>query len=316
LLGVCPEHLHERRLAELPGARALAEAMQRVRQGGGNDVFSGGARLVVGKDAHRCAAQLAAVEADGGQGRVAVVAHLEPETALTAARRQEADLVACVSHELRTPLSSIRAYLEMLMDGEAEDELSRSQFYAIMDGETNRLMRLIDNVLGLNRVEAGPAVLQKQRVDLSHLVNETFELIQPQGRAHRLTMRLEELVDVHVLADRDLLMQVLTNLLGNAIKYTPAGGTVTVALRRDVAADEAIVSVSDTGVGIPEKDLPHVFERFYRVGDHRRLAGGTGLGLALVRQVIETLHAGRIVVRSEVDRGSTFTFALPIAEEG
>lgn len=229
----------------------------------------------------------------------------------------KSDFVSNVSHELRTPLSSIKAYVEMLVDGEATDEQTRAEFYNIIQGETTRLQRLIDNILNINRIESGIVRVQREHVGLPRLVHEVIEVMRPQARAKRI-----ELVEVptplffQVFADKDMIYQATLNLVSNAIKYTREGGRVTVSIHIDEQGRTVSVAVADNGVGIPPDDLPHVFDKFYRVNDHKKMARGTGLGLALVRQIIETVHAGKIDVKSTVGTGSTFTFTLPLADNG
>ena len=227
----------------------------------------------------------------------------------------KSDFVSAVSHELRTPLSSIKAYVEMLVDGEAADDQTRHEFYNIIQGEANRLSRLIDNILNISRIESGMVKVQREHISLPALVHEAVDVMLPQARAKQM-----ELVEVptplffQVFADRDMIYQAILNLVGNAIKYSNPGGKVTVAIGVDEHAHQVEVAVSDTGVGIPPAALPHLFEKFYRVSEHKKMAKGTGLGLNLVRQIIETVHSGKVRVASEAGKGSTFTFSLPMAD--
>jgi two-component system phosphate regulon sensor histidine kinase PhoR len=227
----------------------------------------------------------------------------------------KSDFVSAVSHELRTPLSSIKAYVEMLVDGEATDEQTRTEFYNIIQGEANRLSRLIDNVLNIGRIESGMVKVQREHISLPALVHEVVDVMQPQARAKQM-----ELVEVptplffQVFADRDMIYQAILNLVGNAIKYTNPGGKVTVAIGVDEHAHMVQVAVSDTGVGVPPEALSHLFEKFYRVAEHKKMAKGTGLGLNLVKQIVETVHGGKVHVASTPGKGSTFTFSLPMAD--
>ena len=232
----------------------------------------------------------------------------------TAARRS--DFVASVSHELRTPLASIKGCLEMLVDGEATDAASRSEFYNIIQTETNRLSRLVDNILNISRIESGLAQARRDRVDLATVVDEAVSAVAPQARAKRLRVSWTPASEAaFVTADRDMMVQVMHNLLGNAIKYTPDGGSVEVALGIDHGVGSVSVSVKDSGIGIPADALPYVFDKFYRVADHTRVAKGTGLGLNLVKHVVEGVHGGRVTATSEVGRGSVFTFVLPTTDD-
>lgn len=231
----------------------------------------------------------------------------------------KSNFVSSVSHELRTPLSSIKAYVEMLIDGEAPDEETQHEFYNIIQSETNRLQRLIDNILNISRIESGVVKTQREHISLPELIREAIDVMLPQARAKQI-----ELVDVptpvffQVFADKDMIYQALLNLIGNAIKYTPGGGDgrVCVSVSVDEHDNTVNVSVSDNGVGIPKDDLPNLFDKFYRVNDHKKIAKGTGLGLNLVKQIVETVHDGKVFATSQPDTGSTFTFSLPMAENG
>ncbi len=238
----------------------------------------------------------------------------------------KSDFVANVSHELRTPITSIKAYMEMLLDGEARDETTRCEFYNIIQGETNRLSRLIDNILNISRIESGVTKAQREHIALGSLLHDAIGILQPQARAKGIDLLEAEESDgvqgfLQVFADRDMIHQALLNLIGNAIKYTPDGGRVTVSVARDRVTGKhhqgleqrARVSVTDTGVGIPENDLPHLFSKFYRVSANKKMAKGTGLGLNLVKHIIETVHGGSVTVESLVGEGSTFSFSLPLA---
>ena len=229
----------------------------------------------------------------------------------------KSDFVSAVSHELRTPLSSIKAYLEMLVDGEAQDEQTRMEFYNIIQGETNRLSRLIDNILNISRIESGVVKVQREHISLPAVVHEVVEVMKPQARAKNI--ELDEAptpLYFQVFADKDMIYQATMNLVGNAIKYTPEGGRVSVSIGVDEHARSVQVSVEDSGVGIPPEDVPHLFTKFFRVAEHKKLAKGTGLGLNLVKQIVETVHGGRVQVQSQVGRGSRFTFCLPMADQG
>lgn len=229
--------------------------------------------------------------------------------------RMKDELVSNVSHELRTPLASIQAYLEMLVDGEAADDATRREFYAIMQSEAGRLSRLIENMLNLSRIEAGLMKAHKEPIALPRMIRKAFDVLRPQAESKRIALAMSEMPAMgRVLGDHDMIFQVVVNLVGNAVKYTPDGGRVHVNFEHDTAGRCVRVSVTDTGAGIPEADIPRLFEKFYRSEAHARAARGTGLGLSLARRVVEDLHGGKISVKSTVGAGSVFTFTLPIAD--
>lgn len=250
-----------------------------------------------------------------GNDSVGVVTVIRDVTREKEIADMKSDIVSSVSHELRTPLSSIKAYVEMLVDGEAHDDQTRAEFYNIIQGETNRLSRLIDNILNISRIESGVVRVQREQVSLPSLLREAIDVMLPQARARSIELKdISAPVYFQIFADKDMIYQATLNLLGNAIKYTPAGGKVTISVEVDEPARLVHVAVADTGVGIPAEDLPHLFEKFYRVDRHKRIAQGTGLGLNLVKQIIENVHGGKVSVVSEPGVGSTFTFSLPLAD--
>jgi two-component system phosphate regulon sensor histidine kinase PhoR len=249
---------------------------------------------------------------DGPTGVVAVLNDITREKEVAAMKN---DFVSNVSHELRTPLASIKAYVEMLIDGEAESEQTKTEFYEIIQNEANRLGRLIDNILNISRIESGLVKVNKTPQSLTVIAKEALEVIAPQAKLKNIQI-IEQLTPVfyQTLADRDMLYQAILNLLSNAVKYTKEGGSVTVQAVIDETERKVITRIKDTGVGIPPKDLPYVFDKFYRVEANKAVAKGTGLGLSLVKQIIENVHQGRILVRSEVGQGTEFTFELSLCE--
>jgi len=244
-----------------------------------------------------------------------VVAVLHDMTKEKEVAEMKNDFVSNVSHELRTPLASIKAYAEMLIDGEASDDRTRSEFYEVIQNEANRLGRLIDNILNISRIESGLTKINKVPLSLMVLLKEAVEVIAPQAKQKQINL-VEQISPAvyQTLADRDMLYESILNLLSNAVKYTPEGGTVTVQTVVDESRKKVAARVSDTGVGIPPKDLPFVFDKFYRSEANNRMAKGTGLGLSLVKHIIETVHHGRVFVESEVGKGSTFAFELDLVE--
>ncbi|HLB74236.1 MAG TPA: ATP-binding protein [Sedimentisphaerales bacterium] len=224
------------------------------------------------------------------------------------------DFVSHVSHELKTPLASITAYSEMLADGEADDEETRKEFYSVIQNQARRLNRLIEDILNISRIESGLIKVSKEQASLTMLIEEQMQMIKSYAEEKNIKIiRQKPIVFDQVRVDKDMISQVIVNLLSNAVKYTPAGGSVRIATEVDEIEGVARVTVSDTGVGIPEDEIEHLFEKFYRVSANNKQAKGTGLGLNLVKQIVEKVHAGTVFVTSKVGEGSTFGFELPLA---
>jgi signal transduction histidine kinase len=223
-------------------------------------------------------------------------------------RRQ---LIGDVAHELRTPLTAIKGSVEALMDGilPASDET-----YLQIHSEAERLSHLVDDLQELSRVESRAMQLDIHPADMTALIQTVTKRLQHQFDEKRVTLTLSLHHDdpVMILADGDRVIQVLTNLLGNALQYTPENGTVSVSIERD---KEARISVRDTGFGIPAEYLTHIFDRFYRVDKSRsRAHGGSGIGLTIARHLVEA-HGGKIWAESAGEnRGSVFIFTLPLAK--
>ena len=231
------------------------------------------------------------------------------------------DFVANVSHELRTPLTSIKGYVEALLDGGKDDPETSVRFLDIILKQSDRLNLILEDLLQLSKIESGQVQFKQEPLHVGSVVDRTIAMIKPLAdkKQHRLRAQVD--ADLPIInGDQERLVQVLANLLDNAIKYTPEGGEITVAARRipvlahrtaDGPHTGVELTVTDTGIGIPEKDRPRVFERFYRVDKARsRELGGTGLGLAIVKHIVEG-HGGQIRVEGNVPNGSRFVVCLP-----
>jgi len=221
------------------------------------------------------------------------------------------DFVANVSHELRTPLTSIKGYVEALLDGGKDDPETAVSFLTIILKQSDRLNLILEDLLELSKIESGRASFKEEPLDLRSVIERTLSMIKPLAdkKGHRLVSRVDDSLPP-IAGDEGRLAQVLTNLLDNAVKYTPERGTITVTARG--LPDRTVeFAVADTGLGIPEQDLPRVFERFYRVDKARsRELGGTGLGLAIVKHIVEG-HGGQVWVEAHPPQGSRFVVRLP-----
>ncbi|MHB0939728.1 MAG: ATP-binding protein [Armatimonadota bacterium] len=235
-------------------------------------------------------------------------------TELRNVERMKTDFVTTVSHELRTPLTSIKGFVRTLLEdpeGEYYDQATRLEFYNIIDSECDRLIRLISDLLNVSRIERGlPLHMNYAQVDVATLVEQCLAFHRGYTTHHELVTEIEpDLAPIE--ADRDKLDQVLSNLISNAIKYSPDGGTITV--RVSDGGSELKFAVSDQGLGIPPEHIEKVFQRFHRVhsGDSQRV-GGTGIGLFLTKSLVDA-HGGTIHAESTIGSGSTFHFTIPQA---
>lgn len=243
---------------------------------------------------------------------------LEDETELCRLRTVRTEFVANVSHELRTPLASIRATAETLQGGAASDPEIAGRFLETIIRETERLVRLSEDLLDLSRAESTGR--ERTRFDLGTLITDVAARLRAHADKREVTVHLVEPLSAWVEADHEEISQVLFNLLDNAIKYTPSGGQVTVD--RQIRNGMVAVTVTDTGIGILSQDLPRIFERFWRADRARRfrageVAGGTsgtGLGLSIVKHIVEA-HGGAVTAESELNRGSRFTFTLSLPSD-
>ena len=218
------------------------------------------------------------------------------------------DFVSNVSHELRTPLTSLKLITETLRDGAVDDPPVQKRFLAQMETEIDNLTQLVQELLELSRIESGLVPLQKKSIKPCILLTNAAERMQVQAERAGLEFICDCSEDLPAIAgDEARLEQVLMNLIHNAIKFTPPGGNVYVSAKCE--NDQVIFSIQDTGIGIPQKDLDRIFERFYKT-DPSRSKSGTGLGLSIARHLVEA-HQGKLWVESTIGQGSTFSFSIP-----
>jgi two-component system phosphate regulon sensor histidine kinase PhoR len=240
-------------------------------------------------------------------GAVAVLHDVTKEKEIA---KMKSDFVSNVSHELKTPLASIRAYTEMLLDGEIKDPVQVRESFQTIASETDRMSRLIQNILSLSRLESGLVPVNKADLAVTEILRAVNDVIAPQAAKKNLCLETDLApVFFRVNGDRDMLYQAILNVLSNAVKYTPNGGKVRVSTY--LAGGDVVVEVADTGLGVPQEELQKIFEKFYRSRHSGKTAPGTGLGLALVKHVIEVIHGGKVTVESEVGKGSVFRLSLP-----
>ncbi|MGE5817352.1 MAG: ATP-binding protein, partial [Deltaproteobacteria bacterium] len=256
---------------------------------------------------------------EGQKGVLGSILVFHDITEIKRLETMRSDFVANVSHELRTPLTAIRGYVETLLYAPPPDPKDSRQFLAIIDRHSERLTRLTEDLLILSDLESGRVQLSLSAVDASQLIQRVLEIFLARAEKKQIELcRVLEPGALRITGDLDRLQQLFINLVDNAVKYTPAGGRVTIsaAAKAENNGGEPMIeiAVSDTGPGIPSKDLPRLTERFYRVDKTRsRELGGTGLGLAIVKHIVQA-HKGELKIESELQKGTTVRVLLPSAQ--
>ncbi|CAG7654067.1 cell wall metabolism sensor histidine kinase WalK [Paenibacillus allorhizosphaerae] len=250
-----------------------------------------------------------------GNGTTGTIAVLQDVTGQEKLEQSRREFVANVSHELRTPLTTIKSYLEALEDGALEEPQLAGKFVNVARNETERMIRLVTDLLQLSRLDSKQATINKESTDVVEMLEEVADRFSFQLEQRTIAIDIDVAPGVkQIMLDRDRIDQVLDNLVSNAIKYTPEGGHIRIlAGRPDPQLLE--ICVQDNGIGIPRKDLNRIFERFYRVDKARsRSMGGTGLGLSIAREIVKA-HGGTIHLDSEFGQGTRVTFTLPYQQE-
>jgi two-component system phosphate regulon sensor histidine kinase PhoR len=300
LLGRRPTEIEGRQLAWLLPEPALSDAV-------GVTLGSGRPQERLIERPGRQALEVAIVPSTA-EGDWAAVITMKDLAGARRAEQMRRDFIANVSHELRTPLASIRAVLETLEAGALSDADAARDFVARAATEVDRLTNMVTELMELSRLESGEPTA-RDLVDVTALAREAAERMRPQAERAGLRLECQAQEGLAVIGDGPRLERALLNLLHNAVKFTPVGGEVSLTARR--GDGEVLIKVSDTGTGIDGRDLPRIFERFYKA-DSSRGTDGAGLGLALVKHTVEA-HGGKVSVQSEAGRGSTFTLRLPEA---
>ena len=270
--------------------------------------------IILDRDDKEIKAYLATLSTEGRPGGVvSVLQDITEQSKLEMSRRE---FVANVSHELRTPLTTVKSYAETLKDF-LDDEIDKEQFESfltVIEGESDRMTRLVRDLLILSKLDYGKNQLRKEQFNLSKLLADVVKKIKISADNKKQTLIYEPTTPIESFTgDKDRIEQVLVNIISNAIKYTPEEGEISVTSMS--VYDTAYIKVKDTGIGIPKKDLSHIFERFYRVDKARaRAQGGTGLGLAIAKEIIEA-HDGTIEINSVFTKGTEVIIKLPIKAE-
>jgi two-component system phosphate regulon sensor histidine kinase PhoR len=251
--------------------------------------------------------------------RDVVIVTLRDLTPLRRVEEMRADFVANASHELRTPLASLSGFIDTLQGPARDDAAARERFLAIMKEQATRMARLIDDLLSLSRIERKAHIPPTQPIDVAVIVRQVADGLQPLARDRKVDVAIDMPTEPMIVnGDRDELIRLFENLIENALKYGAAGERVDIAMRCELADDkgEAVVAVRDYGPGIAPDHLPRLTERFYRVDTaDSRAQGGTGLGLALVKHILNR-HRGKLVIESVLGHGATFSARLPLAGPG
>jgi two-component system phosphate regulon sensor histidine kinase PhoR len=304
LLATTEERALGRSFAQVVPHHALIELWKECRERGEEQVQA----VEISRHGLFLQAIITPFEEADVEGYVVILQDLTRIRRLETVRR---DFISNISHELRTPLAGLKALVDTLRGGAIKDPPAAKRFLKRMDTEVDALTQMVEELLELSRIESGQVPLRLAPAAVAEVVIPPADRLRPQAERAGVVLAIQLPDDVpRVLADVDRARQVVSNLVHNAVKFTPPGGTITVAARP--AGDEVTIFVQDTGVGIPADDLARIFERFYKA-DRARSGGGTGLGLAIAKHVVQG-HGGRIWAESVEGEGSTFYFTLPTVQ--
>jgi two-component system phosphate regulon sensor histidine kinase PhoR len=305
----------ERRLAQLVACPLLVESLQRLGERGATPVET--FEMELGPEGPRQrwfhASARAWTEVAEGTGPATVVAVLRDVSRQKTAQRRSSEFVSGVSHEMKTPLAAIKAYVELLADGDAEDIATQQEFLGVINSQADRLLRLVESLLMMAQVEAATAGEGRRQHPLNPLLADALTTVEAAAAAKQIALVSDlDPQAAEVLADRRLLTHAVVQLLSNAINYTGLGGTV--VLRSRAGEERVRIEIEDNGVGLGPDDRTRIFEKFYRVAKYKEMAAGTGLGLPLARHIVENLHGGLLSVESQLGTGSLFAVELGRAD--
>jgi two-component system phosphate regulon sensor histidine kinase PhoR len=307
MFGLIGAEIHGRPFIEILRHHRLSEVIKRTLETGVNR--SDEITMLI-PDERVFAVQASTAKEFAGRSSLGAVFVFHDVTALKHLEQVRKDFVANVSHELRTPLASIKGYIEALLDGAKEDPQQCTAFLHILEKHTDRLNNIISDLLPLSQIESGQYQWKREEINIADLLEKASSVLRPlaEKKNQTLIITLPENAGP-LIGDFEKLTLAIINLLDNAIKYTPEGGRITLQVGRSSNGIE--ITVSDTGLGIPPKDLSRIFERFYRVDRARsRDLGGTGLGLSIVKHIVEA-HGGTVAVKSQMEKGATFIVTIP-----
>ena len=295
--------LEDKRLSEVIRDLSLHEAFRKALE---EDKSSDIELEIPSLENRKFDVHIAPIQLDKTKGAIGIFYDITQIERLETVRQE---FLSNISHELRTPLTSILAFVETLEDGAIDDEKNNQHFLAVIRKNAQRMHRLINDILELSSIESGKIILEPKKANLFALVEEVFTNLSTKARDRKIKLTNQIPKDTFIFADVVRLEQMLTNLIDNAVKFNKEAGHVTIGHSQNGSKD--VISVLDTGEGIPSEHLQRIFERFYRTDRARsREIGGTGLGLAIVKHLAR-LHGGEVSVTSTVGKGSVFSIELP-----
>ena len=316
IFGIKEEDILDKSLSNLISENELINMVKEVLQGSKKNIFSISKELSFSSQPGNIYRAHTAAVKDESDEIIGAVTVIQDITKMKELDRMKDEFVAMVSHELRAPVAAIEQHISVILEGMV-GQLNEQQTKMLkrVKERTKGLLDLVKDLLDLSKIEAGLVVQYKEPLKLKDIIGKVIDILNPQAEAKNITLDFKEEEELpEIIADKSNMEEVFMNLVSNAIKYTNEGGKVEVILAKD--GKYAKIEVADTGIGIPKDELPKIFEKFYRVKTEKtRAIVGTGLGLSIVKKIIEA-HFGSITVKSEENKGTTFTILLPFRPEG